>query len=62
MSSPKESTRRPVLLRLDRKVHEALQAWAEDELRSFNAQAEFVLRRALQREGRLPKGAETPEE
>lgn len=62
MAPPKEPTRRPVLLRLDRKVHEALQAWAEDELRSLNAQVEFVLRRALQREGRLPKAGEAPEE
>ena len=45
--------RKAILLRLDPKVHEALQRWAQDELRSLNAQVEFVLRRALQAEGRL---------
>ena len=47
--------RRPVLLRLDPALHEALQRWAADELRSVNAQVEFLLRRALQEAGRLPK-------
>ena len=48
--------RKPFLLRLDPKVHEALQRWADDELRSLNAQIEFALRRALQAAGRWPKG------
>lgn len=34
-------------------MHDALQRWAADELRSLNAQIEFVLRRALQQSGRL---------
>ena len=42
------------LLRLDAELHEALARWAADELRSANAQIEFVLRRALQEAGRLP--------
>lgn len=46
--------RRPVLLRLDPALHEALQRWAADELRSVNAQVEFLIRRALQEAGRLP--------
>ena len=33
---------------------DALQRWAGDDLRSLNAQIEFVLRRALQQAGRLP--------
>ncbi len=41
------------LLRLDPKVHRALQRWSEDELRSLNAHIEFLLRRALFKEGRL---------
>jgi hypothetical protein len=45
--------RRPFLLRVDPAVLEALQKWAEDELRSLNGQIEFVLRRALQEAGRL---------
>src|SRR5687767_14289767 len=35
-------------------VHDALARWANDELRSTNAQIEFVLRRALAEAGRLP--------
>jgi hypothetical protein len=42
------------LLRLDPKVHRALQRWSEDELRSLNAHIEYLLRRALHKEGRLP--------
>ena len=45
--------RKPFLLRLDPGTHAALQRWADDELRSLNAQIEFVLRRALQERGRL---------
>lgn len=48
--------RRGVLLRLDPAVHDALARWAADELRSTNAQIEFVLRRALAEAGRLPGG------
>jgi hypothetical protein len=46
--------RKPVLLRLDPAVHDALARWAADELRSANAQIEFLLRRALAQAGRLP--------
>ena len=45
--------RKPFLLRLDPKLHEALQRWADDELRSVNAQIEFILRQALAERGRL---------
>jgi hypothetical protein len=48
--------RKSVLLRLDPEVHEALSRWAADELRSANAQIEFLLRRALGQAGRLPRG------
>ncbi len=41
-------------LRLDPAVHAALQRWADADLRSLNAQIEFLLRRALQQAGRLP--------
>ena len=44
--------RKAFLLRIDRAVLEALQRWADDELRSLNGQIEFVLRRVLQEEGR----------
>jgi hypothetical protein len=48
------SERKSVLLRLDPAVHDALARWANDELRSTNAQIEFLLRRALADAGRLP--------
>jgi hypothetical protein len=50
--------RKAFLLRVDPAVLEALQRWASDDLRSLNAQIEFVLRRALQAEGRLLKPKE----
>jgi hypothetical protein len=46
--------RKPILLRLDPAVHDALARWAADELRSTNAQIELLLRRALAEAGRLP--------
>ncbi|MFC9621542.1 hypothetical protein ACFTXM_16615 [Streptomyces sp. NPDC056930] len=46
--------RKQMLLRLDPAVHDALARWASDELRSANAQIEFLLRRALAEAGRLP--------
>lgn len=50
--------RRPFLLRLDPATLDALQRWAADDLRSLNAQIEFLLRRSLQDAGRL--GREGP--
>ncbi len=51
------SERKSLLLRLDPAVHDALARWAGDELRSTNAQIEFLLRRALADAGRLPRKA-----
>lgn len=51
------SERKKILLRLDPAVYDALAKWASDELRSTNAQIEFLLRRALIDAGRMPKGA-----
>ncbi len=45
--------RKPFLLRIDPAVLQALQRWANDDLRSLNGQIEFVLRDALRRVGRL---------
>lgn len=50
--------RKPFLLRLDPATHEALQRWADSDLRSLNAQIEFLLRRALRDSGRLPPAGE----
>ncbi len=47
--------RKAFLLRLDPRLHPALEAWAADELRSLNGQLEYLLREALRRAGRLPK-------
>ena len=47
--------RKAFLLRLDPRVHDAIARWARDDLRSINAQVEFLLRRLLQKEGRLPR-------
>lgn len=44
--------RKPFLLRIDRAVLDAVQRWANDDLRSLNGQIEFLLRRALQDAGR----------
>jgi hypothetical protein len=52
--------RKSVLLRLDSLVHDALARWAADELRSTNAQIEFLLRRALSDAGRNPPAGPIP--
>ena len=44
-------------LRISAEVLDALRRWSDDELRSLNAQIEYVLRDALRREGRLKKPA-----
>lgn len=47
--------RKPFLLRVDPRLLEALQRWANDDLRSLNGQIEFLLRRALREAGRAPE-------
>ena len=47
------SERKAFLLRIDPEVLDAVQRWANDDLRSLNAQIEFVLRKVLKQEGRL---------
>jgi hypothetical protein len=46
--------RKAFLVRLDPALHEALQRWADSDLRSLNAQIEFLLRDALREADRLP--------
>lgn len=48
------SKRKAFALRVDERILVATQAWANDDLRSLNAQIEFVLREALRKAGRLP--------
>jgi hypothetical protein len=42
-------------LRIERRLYDALERWAADDLRSVNAQIEFLLRESLRRAGRLPE-------
>ncbi len=50
-------------LRINAEILGAAQRWADDELRSVNAQIEYLLREALRKAGRLPKPRQpTPEE
>jgi hypothetical protein len=49
--------RKPFLIRVDRALLDAVQRWANDDLRSLNAQIEVILRESLKRAGRLPKGS-----
>jgi len=50
---PTKEARKAFLLRIDPKVLESLQRWADDDLRSLNGQIEYVLRKTLKDEGRL---------
>jgi hypothetical protein len=47
--------RKSFLLRIDPSILEAMQRWADTDLRSLNGQIEFVLRRVLEQEGRMQK-------
>jgi len=52
------SDRKPFLLRIDREVMDALQRWADDDLRSLNGQIEFLLRKALKDAKRIGEDEE----
>jgi hypothetical protein len=47
--------RKPFLLRVDKALLDAVQRWADDDLRSLNGQIEYVLRDALRKTGRLSR-------
>lgn len=51
--------RKAFALRVDEKTLSAMQRWANDDLRSLNAQIEFVLREALRKNGRLPRASDS---
>ena len=51
--------RKPFLLRIDRDVLDAVQRWADDDLRSLNGQIEFLLRGALKDSGRERKSGDS---
>ena len=50
--------RKPFLLRIDREIMDALQRWADDDLRSLNGQIEFLLRNALKDAKRVTEAGE----
>lgn len=52
--------RKSFLLRIDRELFDAVQALAQQELRSVNGQVEFLLREALRSAGRLPTRGHAP--
>lgn len=54
------SRKKSFLLRATPEIMEALQKWADDELRSVNAQIEYILRGALRKAGRLPSPQADP--
>ena len=55
--------RKPFLIRIDSAVLEGVQRWANDDLRSLNAQIEYLLRESLRRAGRVTRGpGDTPKE
>lgn len=54
------AARKPFLLRIDPALLDAVQRWANDDLRSLNGQIEFLLRRAVQQAGRAPRDDEPP--
>jgi len=47
--------KKQIPLRLDEEMLNALKKWSDDELRSVNAQIEYILREALRKNGRLKK-------
>ena len=51
--------RKSFLIRVDRDVLDAVQRWANDDLRSLNGQIEFLLRHALRDAGRVSTQART---
>jgi len=56
------AARKAFALRIDEKTLSAMQRWANDDLRSLNAQIEYVLREALRKSGRLAKKNESKDQ
>jgi hypothetical protein len=56
------ASRKAFLLRIEPTVLDAVQRWADDDLRSLNAQIEFLLRRALADAGRKPATPRPPQD
>jgi hypothetical protein len=56
------AARKSFALRIDSRTLEAMQRWAKDDLRSLNAQIEFVLRDSLRQAGRLSSSESSEDE
>ncbi len=56
------SERKKFLLRLNSRLYDVLEKWAADDLRSVNAQIEFLLTEAAKRANRTPKRPSGPGE
>lgn len=54
------SEKKKFLLRLDGNLYAAIEKWAADDLRSVNAQIEFLLSESLRQAGRVKEGATRP--
>ena len=54
--------KKAIPLRINEQVWKAMRRWSDDELRSLNAQIEYVLRDALRRAGRLPSRNDPPDD
>ena len=53
--------RKSYLLRLPAELMDELHRWAKDDLRSLNAQIEFLLRDAMRKQGRTADAADDPD-
>ena len=60
--STEKSDKKAYPLRISAQVLDAMQRWSNDELRSLNAQIEYVLREALRKAGRLKPEPKSPED
>ena len=54
--------KKAIPLRINEEVWKAMRRWSDDELRSLNAQIEYVLRESLRRAGRFPDKRDTAED
>ena len=55
------SEKKKFLLRIDDKIYAALEKWAADDLRSINAQIEFLLTNSLKKSGRFITNTSLPQ-
>jgi hypothetical protein len=56
------SERKSILLRIDSRLFEILKKWAADDLRSINAEIEYLLTEAVKEAHRFPPGGSSKEE